>query len=105
IYLDGYPLCSFPSQQAGSPAAPSGNAQRGPVVAPTPRLPPFLATTAASGGEEALSQAVAYRRLRHPVGEILASSVREYLACPAGGVLSIRLEFSSGVGMDGDRPK
>ncbi|CAN0499910.1 unnamed protein product, partial [Ectocarpus sp. 8 AP-2014] len=43
-------------------------------------------------------------RYKHPVGEVLASSAREYLACPAGGVVSVKLEMFVGEISDG-RPR
>lgn len=33
----------------------------------------------------------------------MASSVREYLTCPAGGVLSVKFDVSADVGIDGKR--
>lgn len=33
------------------------------------------------------------KRYKHPAGEVLASSVREYLACPAGGEFSVEFRI------------
>lgn len=59
----------------------------------TPARPPV-------DGEEACRDPM-HRRYKHPAGEVLASSTREYLACPAGGVVSVKFAMFVGEISDG----
>ncbi|CAB1116935.1 unnamed protein product [Ectocarpus sp. CCAP 1310/34] len=94
IYLNGDPVYSFSSRRREPLVSASGeNDAHKPVSA---------AARPSADSKEACGDPTRCRS-KHPAGEVLASSAREYLACPAGGVVSVKFEILVGE-ISGGRP-
>lgn len=98
IHLDGSAVCSFSSRQGG--------------LSPSVRTENEAAAAVAAGGGAGAGAALGggslpgrgggeafegrwRRRYSHPAGEVLATSTREYLALPAGALISVKFEVVS----------
>ncbi|CAN0061404.1 unnamed protein product, partial [Ectocarpus fasciculatus] len=92
VHLNGDPVYRFSSRLREPLAAASGEDDV--------HKPVSAAAHSSADGKEASWDPV-HRCYKHPAGEVLASSSREYLACPAGGVVSVKFEVVVGEISDG----
>ncbi|CAM9506680.1 unnamed protein product [Ectocarpus sp. 4 AP-2014] len=93
VYLNGDPVYSFSLRRREPSATASGEDDDAHKPVSAAARPP-------ADGREACGDPTRCR-YRHPAGEVLASSAREYLACPAGGVVSVKFEILVGEISDG----
>ncbi|CAM9300985.1 unnamed protein product [Ectocarpus sp. 12 AP-2014] len=88
VYLNGDPVYSFSSRRREPLVSASGEDDDAHKPVSAAARPP-------ADDKEACGDPTRCRS-KHPAGEVLASSAREYLACPAGGVVSVKFEILVG---------
>ncbi|CAM9739027.1 unnamed protein product [Ectocarpus sp. 12 AP-2014] len=96
VYLNADPVYSFSSRRREPLVSASGEDNDAHKSVSAAARPP-------ADGKESCGDPTRCRS-KHPAGEVLASSAREYLACPASGVVSVKFEILVGEISDG-RPR